>query len=112
MGDQVASTALETASVAMNNRQLLRDTQQHLRVVLESDRSVNIKTVVKGIPQGYCHVDEKLVDRPPRYWARARREPTMLRIRNDRQPQLDNTVQAAIASEDTHTVTSPRRTRA
>ena len=26
---------------------------------------------------GYCQVDEKLVDRPPRYWARASREPAM-----------------------------------
>ena len=41
---------------------------------------------------GYCQVDEKLVDRPPRYWARASREPVMLGIRNGRQPQLDNTV--------------------
>ena len=41
--------------------------------------------------QGYCQVDEKFVDRPPRYWARASREPAMLGIRNGRQPQLDNT---------------------
>ena len=41
---------------------------------------------------GYCQVDEKLVDRPPRYWARASREPAMLGIRNGRQPQLDNTI--------------------
>ena len=40
----------------------------------------------------YCQVDEKLVDRPPRYCARASREPAMLGIRNGRQPQLDNTV--------------------
>ena len=46
-----------------------------------------------GVDQsgGYCQVDEKLVDRPPRYWARASREPAMLGIRNGRQPQLDNT---------------------
>ena len=43
---------------------------------------------------GYCQVDENLVDRPPRCWARARREPAMLGIRNGRQPQLDNTVDA------------------
>ena len=41
--------------------------------------------------RGYCQVDEKLVARPPRYWARASREPAMLGIRNGRQPQLDNT---------------------
>ena len=40
---------------------------------------------------GHCQVDEKLVDRPPRYWAPARREPAMLGIKNGRQPQLDNT---------------------
>ena len=40
---------------------------------------------------GHCQVDEKLVDRPPRYWAPARRERAMLGIRNSRQPQLDNT---------------------
>ena len=39
----------------------------------------------------YCQVDGKLVDRPPRYWARASREPAILGIRNGRQPQLDNT---------------------
>ena len=39
----------------------------------------------------YCQVDEKLVELPPRYWARASREPAMLGIRNGRQPQLDNT---------------------
>ena len=41
---------------------------------------------------GYCQVNEKLVDRPPRYWARASREPAMLGIKNGRRPQLDNTV--------------------
>ena len=40
---------------------------------------------------GYCQVDEKLVDRPPRYWARANREPAILGIKNGRRPQLDNT---------------------
>ena len=40
---------------------------------------------------GYCQVDAKLVDRPPRYCARVRREPAMLGIRNGCQPQLDNT---------------------
>ena len=38
---------------------------------------------------GHCQVDEKHADRPPRYWALARREPTMLGIKNGRQPQLD-----------------------
>ena len=42
-------------------------------------------------PAGYCQVNEKLVDRPPRYWARASREPAMLGINNGRRPQLDNT---------------------
>ena len=41
--------------------------------------------------RGYCQVNEKLVDRPPRYWARASREPAMLGIKNGRRPQLDNT---------------------
>ena len=41
---------------------------------------------------GYCQVDDKLVDRPPRYWARASREPAMLGIRNGRQPQLESLV--------------------
>ena len=40
---------------------------------------------------GYCQVDEKLVDRPPRYWARASREPAMLGIKSGRRSQLDNT---------------------
>ena len=44
---------------------------------------------------GHCQVDEKLVDRPPRYWAPARLERAMLGIRNTRQPQLDNTPQMA-----------------
>ena len=38
----------------------------------------------------HCQVDENHVDRPPRYWALARRGPTMLGIKNSRQPQLDN----------------------
>ncbi len=29
----------------------------------------------------YCQVDEKLADRPPRYWARGRRERAMLGVR-------------------------------
>ena len=41
---------------------------------------------------GHCQVNEKLVDRPPRCWGPARREPAMLGIKNGRQPQLDNTV--------------------
>ncbi len=44
---------------------------------------------------GYCQVDEKPVDQPPRCWARARHEPAMLGIRNGRQPQLDNTQRIA-----------------
>ncbi len=44
----------------------------------------------------YCQGDEKHVDRPPRYGARARREPTMLGINNGRQPQLDNTSERGI----------------
>ena len=52
-------------------------------------------------PRGRCHccqVDEKLADRPPRYWARARREPAMLGIRNGCQPQLDSTPMAVCPS--------------
>ena len=48
-----------------------------------------------GLGRGYCQVDEKLVDQLPRCWARARREPAMLGIRNGRQPQLDNTQRIA-----------------
>ena len=44
-----------------------------------------------GLTRRHCQVDEKVVDRPPIYWAPARREPAMLGIRNGRQPQLDNT---------------------
>ena len=40
---------------------------------------------------GYCQVDVKLVDRPPRYCARVRREPAILGTRNGYQLQLDNT---------------------
>ena len=43
----------------------------------------------RHVPRRYCQVDEKLVDRPPRYWARASREPAMLGIKNGRRPQLD-----------------------
>ena len=53
---------------------------------------------------GYCQVDEKLVDLPQRYWVRARPEPTMLGIRNGRQPHLDNTsarIPPAMASSST-----------
>ena len=39
----------------------------------------------------HSQVNEKLVERPPRYWARASREPAMLGIKNGRRPQLDNT---------------------
>ena len=45
----------------------------------------------------HCQVGEKLVDRPPRYWAPARLEPTMLSIKNSPQPQLDNTAKLARA---------------
>ena len=46
----------------------------------------------------YCQVDEKLVDRPPRCWARASREPAMRGINNGRRPQLDNTTRSARTS--------------
>ncbi len=49
-----------------------------------------------SLSRGYCQGDEKHVDRPPRYWARARREPTMLGINNGRRPQLDNTSERGI----------------
>ena len=48
----------------------------------------------------HSQVDAKRVDRPPRYWARASREPAMLGIRNDRQPQLDNTSRDKKAARD------------
>ena len=44
-----------------------------------------------GVYGRHCQVDENHVDHPPRYWALARRGPTMLGIKNSRQPQLDNT---------------------
>ena len=54
---------------------------------------------VAVIMRGYCQVDAKLVDRPPRYWARASREPAMLGIKNGRRPQLDNTLKRCLARE-------------
>ena len=42
----------------------------------------------------YGSVDAKLVDRPPRGWARASREPAMLGTNNGRRPQLDTTVRS------------------
>ena len=48
-----------------------------------------------NVTSRYCQVDEKLADRPPRYWARVRREPAMLGIRNGCQPQLDSTLYGA-----------------
>ena len=50
--------------------------------------------------RGYRQVDEKLVDRPPRYWARASREPAMLGIKNGRRPQLDNTHRRPVHHEE------------
>ena len=51
--------------------------------------SSRLALVRRVLFEGYCQVDEKLVDRPPRYWVLARREPTMLGIKTGRQPQLD-----------------------
>ena len=62
--------------------------------VMDEDPDVSQASVLGsgGVPHdGHCQVDEKIVDRPPRYWAPARREPAMLGIKNGRQPQLDNT---------------------
>ena len=42
----------------------------------------------------YGSVDATLVDRPPRGWARASREPAMLGTNNGRRPQLDKTVRS------------------
>ena len=42
----------------------------------------------------YGPVDATLVDRPPRGWARASREPAMLGTNNGRRPQLDTTVRS------------------
>ena len=55
----------------------------------------------------YCQVDEKLVDRPPRYWARARRKPAILGIKNGRRPQLDNT--AATTADPRYTPSTTQR---
>ena len=44
---------------------------------------------IDQLRQGHCQVHEKLVDRPPRYWAPACREPAMLGIKNGHQPQLN-----------------------
>ena len=55
-------------------------------VLPPSSVATRLRAVVR-----YCQVDEKLADRPPRYCARARREPAMLGIRNGCQPQLDST---------------------
>ena len=56
------------------------------------DIARRLRRAPSTVSRGYCQVDEKLVDRPPRYWAQARREPAMLGIRNGLQPQLDNTL--------------------
>ena len=48
-------------------------------------------TISAEVHSWHCQVDEKLVERPPRYWAPARREPAMLDIKNGRQLQLDKT---------------------
>ena len=48
-------------------------------------------TISAEVHSWHCQVDEKLVERPPRYWVPARREPAMLDIKNGRQLQLDNT---------------------
>ena len=63
-------------------------------VILTSARGVRqdineLRGEVGTLRERHCQVDEKVVDRPPRYWAPARREPAMLGIRNGRQPQLD-----------------------
>ena len=60
-----------------------------VRVTASSAEDAAATTDLRAV--GYCQVDEKLVDRHPRYRARASREPAMLGIRNGRQPQLDNT---------------------
>ena len=57
-------------------------------------RSVNAVSIAQS--ERYCQVNEKLVDRPPRYWAPASREPAMLGIKNGRRPQLDNTIRRAL----------------
>ena len=60
------------------------------------------------VAEGHCQVDENHVDRPPRYWALARREPTMLGIKNSRQPQLDNTLPSAARAHSPPAI-SPNR---
>ena len=67
-------------------------------IVLSSAR----RSAPRVLSGRYCQVDEKLVDRPPRYWARASREPAMLGIRNGRQPQLDNTPNTPVAVRRYH----------
>ena len=57
--------------------------------------------------QRHCQVDENHVDRPPRYWALARRGPTMLGIKNSRQPQLDNTSPTTPAGASRRSSASP-----
>ena len=82
----------------------------------EDQRSVKLR--VRSPPTGthQCHrvtpdrrrnhahsqVNEKLVDLTPRYCALARREPTMLGIKNGRQPQLDNTVRRGVCHRLDH----------
>ena len=50
----------------------------------------------------YGSVDATLVDRPPRSWARASREPAMLGTNNGRRPQLDTTVRSHQRGIDRH----------
>ena len=50
----------------------------------------------------YGSVDATLVDRPPRGWARASREPAMLGTNNGRRPQRDTTVRSHQRGIDRH----------
>ena len=85
-----------------NNRtevshQPTRQRERQMRGFTSSDhaqRFLHVHGVIQNlfrVGRRHCQVDENHVDRPPRYWALARRRPTMLGIKNSRQPQLDNT---------------------
>ena len=51
---------------------------------LKQHHKIGGKSALKVDTYGHCQVDEKHVDQPPRYCALARREPTMLGIKNGR----------------------------
>ncbi len=82
-----------TRQIGRSDAEFLRKSRDAFVLFFSPLRSASIGTGSSrdGHPTRHCQVGGKRVDRPPRYWARARREPAMLGIRNGRRSQLDNT---------------------